>query len=286
MANTPKSIIFAGTPEFAVPTLKSLINDNAFDVKLVISQPDKPVGRKQEIHPTPVKQAALEAGISILQPQDINKEYPNIDHDFLVVVAYGQILKEHILSAPTIAPVNLHASLLPRWRGASPMQSAIIHGDTETGITIQRMVKELDAGPILAQQSMPLQENETIETLHDTLAAMGAALLTSTLKKPLSETPQVASEVRTCHKLSKELGTIDPSTMKAVDLDRHVRALVPWPGVRVSINGEDVKLIKVSLTEKKNSVPLRCCDTDIFLVTVQPAGKKPMPANDWKHGRQ
>lgn len=285
MPNAPFSIIFAGTPAFAVPSLRALADDPLFDVKLVISQPDKPVGRKQEVLPTPVKAAALEAGINVLQPEDINTEYPDIDHDFLVVVAYGQILKQNILDAPRIAPVNLHASLLPRWRGASPMQSSILHGDTETGVTVQRMVQALDAGPILGKQALPLHGEETIAELHDTLADMGATLLRDTLKNPLQETEQDETQVTHCHKLTKDMGVINPETMTAADVHRHVRALVPWPGVRCSVHGEEVKLIQTSLTEVEESIPLSCNDADLHIVLLQPPGKKPMTAKAWERGK-
>ena len=286
MFNTPIGIVFAGTPTFAVPALRALIADPAFHVKLVISQPDKPVGRKQEILPTPVKAAALEAGIEVLQPRDINKEYPEIDHDFLVAVAYGQILKQHILDAPNIAPINVHASLLPRWRGASPMQSSILHGDNKTGVTLQRMVKELDAGPVLAQKVFPLHGTETIAMLHDSLADIGATLLVETLKHPLSETEQSVADITVCHKLTKDMGHVDPKNMTAEEIDRRVRALVPWPGVRCSVYGEEVKLVETSLTETKNSIELPCKDSVLYIATLQPPSKKPMSGKAWKHGRQ
>lgn len=285
MSKPPYSVIFAGTPEFAVPSLNALIESDDFDVKLVISQPDKPVGRKQKILPTPVKKAALAAGTRVLQPADINAEYPTIEHDYLVVVAYGQILKEHILSAPKIIAVNLHASLLPRWRGASPMQHSLLEDDAETGITVQRMVKALDAGPILSQKALPLTGTETILHLHDTLAAMGATLLVNTLRNLPEETEQTGN-VTICHKLTRAMGELDPTCMTAEEIERHVRALVPWPGVAVNIEGERIKLHIVSLIATETSVPLPCKDSVLHLVTVQPESKSPMPAIAWKHGRK
>lgn len=286
MPETPLRIIFAGTPEFAVPSLRALIDDPAFEVILVVSQPDKPVGRSQHIVPTPVKAAAEAAGLDVLQPTDINKEYPDIDHDILVVVAYGQILKQNILDAPNIAPVNLHASLLPRWRGASPMQSAILAGDPKTGVSIQRMVAELDAGPILAQSTVDLNEDTTIESLHDTLADLGATLLTDTLKKPLNETPQNADAVTVCHKLSRDTGNIDPANLTADEVRRYVCALVPWPGVTCKVDGTTVKLIAVSMKETDESVSLQCKDKEIHIVSLQPPGKKVMSGQAWQRGRK
>lgn len=286
MSTKPYAVIFAGTPDFAVPSLLALQASPHFDVRLVISQPDKPVGRKREIVPTPVKQAAVQCGIEVLQPDNINQEYPHIEHDYLVVVAYGQILKEPILAAPSIAAVNVHASLLPRWRGASPMQSSILHGDTETGITIQRMVKALDAGPIFSQKTLPLRGTETVVHLHDTLADMGAKLLCETLHRLPDETPQDETQVTVCHKLSKETGELNPLQMSAVDVDRHIRALVPWPGVTVPTDNMRIKVLEASLTEVPGSVPLICKDSVLHLVTVQPPGKPPMSAKAWQHGRR
>jgi methionyl-tRNA formyltransferase len=286
MPNSPIRVIFAGTPEFAVPCLNALIDDDAFDVKLVISQPDKPVGRKQEILPTPVKACALKHGIEVAQPENMNTfALSDTPCDFLVVVAYGQILNQDILDAPDIAPVNVHASLLPQWRGASPMQSAILAGDTQTGITIQKMVKALDAGPILSQVITPLESNTTISDLHDRLASTGAALLIETLSNPLKETQQDEEKATTCHKLSRSMGNLDPTKLTAEEIHRHVRALVPWPGVRVSIEGQEVKLIEVALTETNESIALQCKDTELHIVLLQPPGKKPMSGLAWQRGR-
>ncbi|MDA1292993.1 MAG: methionyl-tRNA formyltransferase [bacterium] len=295
MSESPIRVIFAGTPDFAVPSLEALVNDPQFEVLFVISQPDKPVGRKQELLPTPVKACALKHGIEVVQPKDIN-HYPllaghslgvgwsTIHFDFLVVVAYGQILKQDILDAPQIAPVNVHASLLPQWRGASPMQSAILAGDVQTGVTIQRMVKKLDAGPILSQVVLPLKQHTTIDTLHDQLASAGAALLIDTLSKPLVENEQEEEAMSMCHKLNRKMGNVDVATMNAEEIDRHVRALVPWPGVRVYLAGQEVKLLTVSLIPTEESIPLQCKDTELHIVTLQPPGKKPMTGLAWHRG--
>lgn len=280
----PYSVIFAGTPDIAVPSLQALIDDPEFDVTLVITQPDKPAGRKKMLTAPPIKDCALAAGIEVMQPEDINAEYPNLDHDYLVVVAYGQILKQHILDAPTIAPVNVHPSLLPRWRGPSPMKSALLAGDTETGVTIQRMVASLDAGPILSQVITPIEERETIVQLQDRLMTMGATLLVNTLKKPLTETEQDASQVTKCHKVHRKTGSIDPSSLTAIEVDRHVRALVPWPGVRCPVEGHDVKLIETSLTEVDGSIPLQCNNSTLYIKSLQPPGKTPMSSEAWLRG--
>lgn len=279
-------IIFAGTPDFAVPALKALINNPHINVKAVISQPDKPVGRKREVRATPVKAAAHAAEIEVLQPQNINTEYPKIAHDYLVVVAYGQIVKQPILDAPRKAALNLHASLLPHWRGASPMQHTLLHGDDETGITVQRMVKALDAGPILSQCSYTVKPRETIQTLHDTLSIMGAKLLEETIVCPPEEYPQDESNVTVCHKFTRAMGDVDPRIMTAEEIDRHVRALVPWPGVRCTVHEQTVKLLETSLEPVEHSIPLTCKNSTLHIVTLQPPGKRKMSGADFMRGRE
>ena len=283
------SVIFAGTPDFAVPSLEALIADPAFDITLIITQPDKPVGRKQTITPPPVKTCALQHGIPVFQPEDINKELPkkNISCDLLIVTAYGQILSKEVLDIPHIAPVNVHASLLPQWRGASPMQHSLLAGDTQTGITIQKMSEVLDAGEILSQCITPIDDRETITTLHDRLAAMGAKQILETLKKPLSPVPQSKEEITKCSKLSRTDGDVDPQHMTAEEIDRRVRALVPWPGVRCSIYGTSVKLIETSLIEQPEMLAVPCAqETTLYIQTLQPPGKKSMSGAAWGHGQQ
>ncbi len=282
------SVIFCGTSPFAVPSLEALAKDPAFTVNLVITQPDRPVGRKQVLTPPPVKMAAKKLGLRVFQPEKLNTEFSEArcpKPDFLVVVSYGQILSQAILDFPAVAPINVHASLLPHWRGASPLQHAILHGDTESGVTVQRMVKELDAGPILAQEKYLLQERETFHSLHDTLAAMGAKLLIETLKHPLKETAQDERKVTLCRQLSRKDAEVDPSSMTAIEIDRRVRALNPWPGVTVTLKGQAVKILTSSLAQEENALPLDCKGgTTLFLLTVQPAGKKPMKGAEWMRG--
>jgi len=288
--NSPFSIVFCGTPDFAVPSLAALLSDPAFSVKLVITQPDKPVGRKQIMTPPPVKLLAEQHNIPVLQPNNINEQAASnklqaTSCDYLVVVAYGQILSKEILALPKIAPVNLHPSLLPRWRGASPIHHALLAGDRETGITIQQMAEALDAGPILAQERLPLNPTETYEHLRQLLAERGAALLLKTLKAPLHPVPQDAKNVTLCAKLTRKDGEADPSRMSAGEMDRLVRALTPWPGVTCPINGETVKILKTSLSEVSESIPLPCAkNTTLFVAELQSPGKKPMSGAAWMRG--
>ncbi|MFA6522833.1 MAG: methionyl-tRNA formyltransferase [Candidatus Peribacteraceae bacterium] len=284
----PVRILFLGTSAFAVPSLKALATDARFSVLAVITQPDKPAGRNKELTPPPVKIAAQALGLHVLQPKDIRKEWKEFGFpkpDFLVVVSYGQILSQEILDFPTVAPVNVHASLLPRFRGASPLQHAILMGDKETGVTVQKMVLALDAGPILGQSTTPVGQRETTATLHDRLADMGAQLLVETLLKPLHPIPQNEANVTTCRKLSRQDGIVDTGTMMAEEIDRKVRALTPWPGV--TLKDQPLKLLQTSLEPTTESTPLSCAgNSTLHLITVQPAGKKPMSGAAWARGRQ
>ncbi len=290
----PSTIIFCGTPDFAVPALQALVADPAFSVKLVVTQPDKPVGRKKEITPPAVKVAAEQLGIPVLQPGNVNEEllpyinaHPELQPDFLVVVAYGKILSQTVLEVPAIAAVNVHGSILPRWRGASPVEHAVLSGDTETGVTVQVMVQELDAGPILSVARLPIGLRDTATELRKTLSALGANLLVETLKQPLDPKPQPTEGVTFCRKLEKEDGIADREKTTAIDIDRRVRALNPWPGVTCDVMGVTVKLIETSLTQEQHSIPVGCGnETTLHVIKLQPPGKKEMFAEEWRRGRR
>ena len=286
------SVWFLGTSAFAVPTLEALVANPAFSVDLVITQPDRPVGRKQDLTSPPVKITAEQHDVQVIQPENINSQFSILNSqfpqpDFLIVVSFGQILSDQILSIPKIAPVNLHASLLPRWRGASPLQHAILSGDTESGVTVQKIVKELDAGPILAQEKVTLDPRETFTTLHDRLATLGAALLIKTLTSPLHPVEQDQTKVTLCRTLKRADGKIDHSTLPASEIDRKVRGLNPWPGVTLIVNNQLLKLLETSLEASMNSAALACTQgTTLHLVTVQPAGGKAMSGSEWLRGKQ
>lgn len=285
-----RSIVFCGTPDFAVPSLRALVQDKNFDVSLVITQPDRPVGRSKELTAPPVKTVALDMGIPVLQPEKLNAEFAtiaaSIDRpDFLIVVAYGQLLSQAVLEWPLIAPINVHGSLLPRWRGASPIEHAVLHGDAETGIAVQRMMKELDAGPVLGSVSTPIGERETAIQLRQRLAPMGATLLIDVLSQPLHETPQPNDGITVCRTLSREDGRADPTTMTAEHIDRMVRAFVPWPGVTTTVQGHTIKILETSLEPTAASTPLACANgTTLHLVSVQEAGKKAISGAEWARG--
>lgn len=286
--SAPYRIIFAGTPAFAVPSLRALAADPAFSIALVITQPDRPAGRGKRMRQPPVKSAACELGLPLWQPTHPPAAVagsPLPEAHYLVVVAYGHLLHQRMLDHPRIAPVNVHASLLPRWRGASPVQHAILAGDRETGVTVQRMVRELDAGPILAQRAVALDPRATAEQLLETLAALGASLLVETLKSPLSETPQDPAGVTVCRKLTREDGRVDPATMTAETIDRKVRALVPWPGVRMVLRGREVKVLATELAPSPGAIPVPCAgDSMLYVTRLQSPGGKPQPAAEWTRG--
>jgi len=285
------SIVFCGTPEFAIPSLRALLESGKFDVKLVISQPDRPIGRSGRTVPTAVKKAAIDLGLETWQPEKLNTQleegsYKMTDRpDFLVVVAYGQLLSSKVLEWPTIAAINVHGSLLPRWRGASPVEYAIMHGDKETGVAVQRMVKELDAGPILGMAKTPIGERETALQLRDRLSTMAAELLVETLSKPLQETPQPSDGITICRKLSRDDGKADTQTMTAEQIDRMARALYPWPGVTATVMGRELKILETALEPTATSTQIVCAEnTTLELTMVQEAGKKAMTGAEWARG--
>lgn len=288
MISAPLHILFLGTSSFAVPSLRTLALDDRFAIDLVITQPDKPVGRKRDITKSPVKIAAEELKLKLFQPEDIRTQRAAVtsmlagEPDFLVCIAYGQILNQDILAIAKRAPVNVHASLLPRWRGASPIHHAILAGDRETGVSVQRMVEKLDAGPVLAQASMPIDPRATFPSLHDALSQLGAQLLPRTLSTYNgTEHPQDESKVTVCRKLTRADGAADPQTMTAEQIDRKVRALVPWPGVTWG----DLKILAAELEPHADGWAVPCAQgSTLYVTSIQPAGKKPMTGSAYAHG--
>jgi methionyl-tRNA formyltransferase len=229
-------IVFAGTPEFAVPTLDALVAAG-HTVVAAYTQPDRPAGRGRQLTASPVKQRALALGIAVEQPDSLRSAAARarlaaLDPDLLVVVAYGQLLGPKLLALPTLGCVNVHASLLPRWRGAAPIQRAILAGDAETGVTIMRMDEGLDTGPVYAERATAIGADETAWALHDRLAALGAALLVQTLPaivtRAVTPVAQQIGGATYAHKLDKREARLDWSR-SALELARAVRAFDPWP---------------------------------------------------------
>jgi methionyl-tRNA formyltransferase len=290
----PFSVVFCGTSAFAIPSLQALAGSKDFSIECVITQPDKPAGRGKELAAPPVKLVAQELGLTIEQPENINKSpvASRQSPDFLIVISYGQILSQAVLDFPKIAPINVHASLLPRWRGASPIQQALLAGDEKTGVTVQRMVRALDAGPILGQKETTIAPRETAATLHDRLASLGAILLLETLRRPLEPKEQDGSGVTVCGKIFKHDGVIDPKTMTAVEIDRKVRALTPWPGVTgdlsavlPGIKNGPVKILDTSLEFSGKGIEVPCRgNSTLTILTVQEPSRSPVDAHAWLQG--
>ena len=250
-------LIFMGTPDFSVPALEALIA-GGHQVEAVVTQPDKRRGRGKEMQMTPVKTAALSHGIPVLQPEKVknNPEFlakvKEICPDAIVVIAFGQILPKEILELPKYGCINIHASLLPKYRGAAPIQWAIIDGEAETGVTTMYMEEGLDTGDMLLKTVVPIEKDETGGSLHDKLAAAGGPLILETLKGlesgALTRMPQVGE---TCYAkiLTKALGNVDWS-MDAEAIERLIRGLSPWPSAYSHLDGKTVKLWKAQVCEE------------------------------------
>ncbi len=293
-------IVFMGTPDFAVPTLKALIEHH--DVIGVVTQPDRPAGRKNKIRQSPIKEVAVEAGIPVFQPQKIRKpeaiaELKQWDADFYIVAAFGQILPQEVLDLPKHASINVHASLLPRWRGAAPIHAAIREGDDDTGITIMIMDAGLDTGPMLTKHVIKIATDETGQSLHDKLAPIGGELLIEILPKYLSGEvkPQEQDETLVTYagQIKKEEGNIDWSS-SAQSIERLVRAFTPWPGTFTFWDGKQLKIHSGNdgegtadaglVIEKNGQIAIGTGDGLYYPDEVQLSGKKRMSITDFANG--
>ena len=252
----PYAILYYGTPQFAVPALEALIAaPHLFSVKAVVTQPDRPAGRGGKIAPSPGKEVALKHQIPILQPESVKKALPDFlaaagaygPFDAAVVAAFGQILPVEALSMPARGSINIHASLLPRWRGAAPIHRAIMEGDAETGVALMNMEAGLDTGAVYSVSKIPITADDTTGVLFEKLAARGASLLVSDLPKiiegSLRSEPQPADGITIAKKITNDEARIDWSRPAAV-IDRHVRALNPFPGAFTFLAGARVKLFR------------------------------------------
>jgi len=297
-------LIFAGTPAFAVPPLRALIQSGQSPVA-VYTQPDRPSGRGRKTQPSPVKAAALAAGIPVQQPTSLRDagalaELGALEADLMIVAAYGLILPQAALDAPRLGCVNVHASLLPRHRGAAPIQWAIIEGDRETGVTTMRMDKGMDTGDILLVDRTPIAADETAASLHDRLSDMGAGTLMRTLDAlvagTLTRTPQDHTRATYAAMLKKSDGEVDWSKPAAL-IDRQIRGLTPWPGVYTFSNGMRLKIFKAKPIEREISVPpgtiLECFPGELRIATgdgalavteIQGASGKRLPIDDFLCG--
>lgn len=296
-------IVFMGTPDFAVPTLRALI-DAGHDITAVFTQPDKAVGRKQILTPPPVKTCALEHGIAVHQPQslkndDVSELINMLSPDVIVVVAYGKILPESILSIPKYGCINGHASLLPRHRGASPIQWSIVCGDKVTGVTTMLMEKGLDTGDMLLREEVTIGDNETGEELHDRLSIIGAELMVKTLNGLEQESiiPQKQNESLSTYApiITREMGHIDFSKA-ASEIHDLIRGFYSWPAAYFFLDGKRIKVLsaRVSGATDKPAGTVVCSDSELIiacgdgnsvsLTEIQPEGSKRMTAADYLKG--
>jgi methionyl-tRNA formyltransferase len=243
-------IIFAGTPEFAVPALAALIAAG-HEVTLVLTQPDRPAGRGMKLKASPVKELALQHQIAVFQPETlkdaaVQARIAKEQADAMIVAAYGLIIPTAVLEMPRYGCFNIHASLLPRWRGAAPIQRALLAGDKETGVTIMEVVPALDAGAMIMHGILPISENDTAQTLHDGLAKIGAELMVQAMYElqregKLQATPQDESQVTYAHKLNKTEAQMD-WTQSAIELSRQVRAFNPFPVAQTLLHAETCRI--------------------------------------------
>jgi methionyl-tRNA formyltransferase len=297
----------AGTPEFAVPALERLAWARPVDA--VFTQPDRPAGRGQTLHMSPVKRRALELGLTVHQPLTLKTREAaelvrSLQLDLLVVVAYGLILPAAILAIPRLGCINIHASLLPRWRGAAPIQRSLLAGDSRTGITIMRMEAGLDTGPMLASRSTQITELDTGQSLHDRLARMGADLMVETLPAiesgSLQEHPQPEQGVTYAQKINKAEARID-WLKDASSIWRQVRAFNPWPVAETCCNGRQLRIWEARILEpnsaghaapgsvlKADAAGIEvACGAGVLCVTrLQLAGRKPLQAGDFLKGQR
>ncbi len=296
-------LIFMGTPHFAVSSLRACLELG--EVVAVVTQPDKPRGRGQEVSFSPVKELALEKGIQVLQPvkirgTDFAQQLAALAADVAVVTAYGKILPADCLDAPRLGCLNVHASLLPRFRGAAPIQWAIASGDAETGVCLMKMDVGMDTGPVIARAQLPILPTDTSATLHDKLAALGGGLLNEHLlaylagQRPLA--PQPAEGVVMAPMINKEDGQLDFSR-PAVELERRLRAFTPWPGAFTHFDNALLKVQSLTATHASGDpgtvlrataegIEVACATGSVLFTSLQPEGKKPMTAQQFLAGRK
>lgn len=296
-------IIFMGTPQFSVPVLDQLVADG-YDVLAVVTQPDRPVGRKKVMTPPPVKEAAIAHNLLVLQPEKLSKsdelhKIIDLKPDLVVTAAYGQLLPNELLEAPKYGCINVHASLLPELRGGAPIHYSLIQGKTETGITIMYMAEKLDAGDIISQSVVPIDEADHTGILHDKLSEVGASLLSETIPAILlgtaSRTPQDESKATFAPNIRRADEKMDWHRT-GEELYNQVRGLHPWPVAYTTLDGSVVKIWKVT-KETGSSAPgeVIAIEEDSFIVStgsntalkimeLQPAGKKRMSARDYLRG--
>ena len=303
--NEKISVIFMGTPEFSLKVLDMLINN--YNVIAVVTQPDKIVGKNKEKSFTPVKKMALEHNILVLQPEKIRKEYDdviNLNPDLIVTCAYGQIIPEIILNTPRLGCINVHASLLPKLRGGSPLHHALIDGYDKTGVTIMYMDKGMDTGDIITQEEIDILKTDTVGTIHDKLSEMGSQLLLKTLPSIINGTnsriKQDDNLATYCHNITHEEEIID-FNKNVIDIFNQVRGMNPYPVAYFTLNSIIYKVYEIDYEEThkynnkscgeivlqdKNNLVIKANNGLIYLKTIKREGKKVMSINDYLNGEK
>jgi len=289
-------LAFMGSPDFSVPALRALITAG-HEIAVVYAQPPKPAGRGQRETPCPVHQAALALGLPVRTPKRLKNNpeeaafFSNLALDAAIVAAYGLILPPEFLAAPARGCLNIHASLLPRWRGAAPIQAAILAGDTQTGVTIMQMDAGLDTGDMLLKEATPISPQDTAATLHDRLAEIGAQLILQTLQTPPAPQKQAANLATYAPKLTREDARLN-FTKPAVELERQIRAYHPWPGSLALLGDVVLKFIAAELANAEgipgtildNRLTIACGSGAIRPTIIQRAGRAPMPTTAFLNG--
>ena len=288
---------FAGTPNFACPAFEQLAREH--DIAFVLTQPDRPRGRGQKVSPSPIKSLALHAGYPVLQPSKLTKdpwqkEIEKYPIDALIVVSYGLYIPQWLIDLPRYGCLNIHPSDLPRWRGASPIQSSLLHGDRETAVCIMKLVQEMDAGPVYTRDYLQIDNRTTYQSLHDACASLGAKLICQTLTSlpHCQPTPQTTNEVSHAPKLTKSAHYYCPD-WSVSELHHHVQAFHPKPGVQVVMNCESLKIIWGQPTSIPSSNPpgtivfekdqwiLSTVDFDYTITEILKPGKRPLPVGEY-----
>ncbi|MDG2980399.1 methionyl-tRNA formyltransferase [Latilactobacillus curvatus] len=299
------SIVFMGTPQFSVPILEALVAHD-YQVLAVVTQPDRKVGRKQVLQQTPVKEAAVRLNLTVFQPEKLSGSQELADvmalqPDLIMTAAYGQFLPTKLLEAAKIAAINVHGSLLPKYRGGAPIQYAVLNGDSEIGITIMHMAKKMDAGDMIEQASIPIEASDDTGTLFDKLSYVGRDLLLKTLPSIIDQTaprtPQDEAQVTFAYNITKEQEQLDIE-QPATQLVNQIRALRPQPGAWLPINGQRTKLWQATVAETTTDQPagvivainkkdfeLAAGNGSVLKITeIQPAGKAKMPVQSFLNG--
>lgn len=294
-------VIFMGTPDFAVPVLQKLVENT--NVVLVVTQPDKLVGRKQILTPTPIKVEAEKHHIPVFQPIKIKEDYEeilNTNADIIITCAYGQIIPKAILDYPRLGCINVHASLLPKYRGGAPIHKCLINGEEKTGVTIMYMAEKMDNGDIISQTEYLIKESDNVGTLHEKLSLLGANLLIETLPSIVNGTneriKQEESEVTFAYNIKREEERLDFSKTGREILN-HIRGLNPWPLANFLLHDTEFKVIEARFAQKeiqkevgvivevtKNALGISCLDGIIYLEKIKPFGKKEMKIVDYLNG--